>query len=159
MKKRLIVTPERCINCRSCEVACSFTHAPKPNSPAISRIRVYPFSEERNVPVTCLQCEEAACMMVCPTGALSRNPETLAIEYAPEKCIHCKSCVYACPFGNCHYDEAYNQVAKCDLCGGDPACAKFCPSKALVWDTQPPIGKIDKDAVPRMQIKFTLPSP
>lgn len=159
MRKRLIVTPERCVNCRSCEVACSFTHAGEANKPAVTRIRVYTFSEERNVPVTCLQCEEAACMTVCPTGALSRNPETLAVDYNEEKCIRCKSCVYACPFGNCHFDAAYLHIAKCDLCGGDPACARFCPSGALVFDTQPPKGEINREDAPKIRMKFTLPVP
>jgi Fe-S-cluster-containing hydrogenase component 2 len=42
-------------------------------------------------------------------------------------------CVQACPFGNAIWDEKLAKVLKCDNCGGDPACAKFCPTEAIVW--------------------------
>lgn len=136
MAKRLFVTPYRCIDCKNCEVACSFVHTTDPRKPAKSRIRSYTLKNGVKSVVTCLQCEEAACAMVCPVGALERNPETGAIE-RNDKCIKCKMCVLACPFGNMHWDEAYSEVIKCDVCGGDPACAKYCPTGALVWAEEP----------------------
>ena len=39
-----------------------------------------------------------------------------------------------CPFGNITYDEQEAKIIKCDLCGGDPACAKFCPSGAVAFE-------------------------
>ena len=80
MKKRLIVTPDRCIGCRTCELSCAFIHAKDPRTLAKSRVTVYSFSEEKHAPVLCLQCEEAACVKVCPTGTLQRNERTLAID-------------------------------------------------------------------------------
>jgi len=137
MKKRLIVTPDRCIGCRSCEIACSFVHTEVNIRPAMSRVRVYPMSEKLFVPVLCLQCAEAACVKVCPTKTLVRNPQTLAIEVKSERCIHCKSCASACPFGNIHFDEGADKIIKCDVCEGNPACARFCPSGALEWASEP----------------------
>ena len=49
------------------------------------------------------------------------------------KCIGCKMCVQACPFGNAVWDEQTVKILKCDNCGGDPACAKVCPTHALEW--------------------------
>jgi len=133
MKKRLIVTPDLCIGCRTCEISCAFAHAREPGRPGQSRVRVYPRGEQAGMPVLCLQCEEAACMAVCPVGALVRNEATGAVEYLPQRCIHCKACVAACPFGNIAYEEATDHMIKCDLCGGDPTCARFCPSSALTF--------------------------
>ena len=85
----------------------------------------------------CLQCEDASCQAVCPTGALVRNFATGAIELLRERCIKCKQCVAACPFGCMGWDEAWRSVQKCDLCGTrlehglEPACVRVCPTKAL----------------------------
>ena len=150
MKKRLIVTPQICIGCRSCEIACSFVHAESMSRPAMSRVRVYPFSQDSFVPVLCLQCEEAACAKVCPTEALVRNKETGAIDFIADRCVQCKTCVAACPFGNIHFDATANSIIKCDECHGDPACARFCPTGALVWaETPPRITGKEKQAQPQ----------
>ena len=78
-------------------------------------------------------CADAACAAVCPTEALLRNPETGAIDMVRSRCIQCRTCVAACPFGNMLWDTAYHRVQKCDLCGGDPKCVPFCPTGALAW--------------------------
>ena len=48
-----------------------------------------------------------------------------------DKCIGCKMCMNACPLGNISFHPTLRKVFKCDLCGGDPECAKFCPSGAI----------------------------
>jgi Fe-S-cluster-containing dehydrogenase component len=53
----------------------------------------------------------------------------VALDYA--LCIGCKVCVTACPFGGMGIDTVTRQVIKCDLCGGDPACVRFCHPGAL----------------------------
>ncbi len=47
------------------------------------------------------------------------------------RCIRCKMCTNACPFGNTTFDVELDRILKCDLCGGDPQCAKYCPSGAI----------------------------
>ena len=136
MAKRLFVTPYRCTDCKNCEVACSFVHTTDPRKPALTRVRAYTLKHEIKSVVLCLQCEDAACQKVCPTGALERNPLTGAIE-RNDKCIQCRACTIACPFGNIHFDEQNQEIVKCDVCGGDPACAKYCPTGALVWADEP----------------------
>jgi len=127
----LVVTPPRCIGCRTCELACAFAHGTA-GQLGCARVRVYPTGPEQHVPILCLQCSEAACVRVCPTGALVRNEETGAVELNAARCVRCRLCVVACPFGNLQVEpQPGGGVIKCDLCGGDPACAKFCPTQAL----------------------------
>lgn len=133
MKMRFIVNPDLCTGCRTCELACSFTHS---IDGLRSLTRIYPLDsgfKDLWVPITCLQCEEAACVKSCLVDALKRNPETGAIELNQEVCVKCMACVAACPFGCAIFDKQQDMIVKCDLCGGDPACAHFCPTKALQW--------------------------
>jgi Fe-S-cluster-containing dehydrogenase component len=149
--KRLIVSPARCIGCRTCELACAFSHSKKPNEPAISRIQTYTYNEDLNLVVLCLQCDEAACIKVCPTKALFHNETSGTVEVDMDKCIKCRMCALACPFGNIIIEPETLNVIKCDLCGGDPVCAKFCPSKTLEFAFAPtpaPSKEEAKRAIP-----------
>lgn len=129
----LVISPEVCTACRTCEVACSNAHE-KRFSPSSSRVTVFSWEEEGiAVPMTCVQCEDAFCQKVCPTGAITRDAETGALIVSQAACIRCKMCVQACPFGGSAYDTANRQIVKCDLCSGDPKCVKYCPSKALQY--------------------------
>jgi len=124
------VIPGNCTGCRTCELACSFSHSTD-GAFARSRIKVYQTAAGKHVQVTCLQCADAACVKVCPVEALSRNESTGAIEVSTDRCVGCALCVTACPFGHMHFDIETRCAVKCDLCKGDPMCARFCPSKAL----------------------------
>lgn len=135
--KRLIVTPGRCIGCRSCELACSFSHAKRPGEPAVSRIKTHIYSDDLSLVVVCLQCDDAACINACPVGALALNEKTGAVDYDTKRCIKCGMCEIACPFGNITIPPDTLEVIKCDLCQGDPVCAKFCPTKALEFAREP----------------------
>ena len=133
--KTLVVTPSRCIGCRTCELACSFRHAPPGGTIGKARINVRPAGPNRYMPLTCLQCAEAACVQACPVFALQRNEATGAVDVDRDKCIGCRLCTIVCPFGHITMDEvaAPDKCVKCDLCVGSPACAAFCPSKALEY--------------------------
>jgi len=128
--KRLHVTPTLCIGCKTCELACGFFHSEDKKTPAKARIVVVETGEKSFVPYTCFQCVEPGCVKVCPVEALKKNDKTGAIVLDEDKCIRCMACVSGCPFGNIVVVDG-RKVIKCDLCGGDPLCAKFCPSKAL----------------------------
>ena len=122
MSKILTIFPENCTNCGTCEAVC-------PND----GVDVIHFEEvEVSVPVMCLQCEDAACMKVCPKGAIYRD-ENGAVLPDPKKCIACKICISACPFGNITFNPVKKQIMKCSLCGGNPKCAKYCPSMAIQY--------------------------
>jgi Fe-S-cluster-containing hydrogenase component 2 len=79
----------------------------------------------------CQQCDEASCAKVCPTAALSRAKGANVVTYEKAKCIGCRMCTIACPFGCASYDAPTASILKCDNCGGEPACAKACPTHAI----------------------------
>lgn len=130
-KKMIIIEPERCTGCRLCELVCSVSHTGMSN-PARSRISVIKWeSEGFYMPMLCQQCETAACMAVCPKGALSRDEALGRVVIDYDLCIGCKMCVMACPFGGMGIDPVEGKIIKCDLCDGDPQCVKFCDPKAI----------------------------
>jgi formate dehydrogenase iron-sulfur subunit len=100
----------------------------------------------------CLHCTDAACVEVCPTGALSHN-EMGFVSYEEEKCNGCGYCSQFCPFGIPQLDVASalsgeGKSSKCFFCqdrttnGLKPACVKTCPAGALDWgDRDAMIGK------------------
>ncbi len=137
MENRFHVRLELCIACKSCELACAFTHSSLQGQPGKSRIniKVIKADESRliNTPLICLQCDEAACATICPTNALQWNLETGALVHHDLRCVRCHLCVAACPFGNIYFDPVTDYPVKCDLCDGDPMCVKFCPSGAITW--------------------------
>jgi len=128
--KLITVNTERCTGCRLCELACSLKHNGECN-PAAAMIQVTGFDELFSVPMMCLQCEKPACATICPTAAIVRDQTTGTITVLGEKCIGCKLCTVACPFGNISFSSAKRVAVKCDLCGGEPECVTFCPTKAL----------------------------
>jgi len=85
------------------------------------------------VPITCQQCQDAPCMAICPTGAIYRDEELNRVMVDYHRCIGCRICVVACPFGAMDFDREARKVIKCDLCDGDPLCAKLCPYGALQY--------------------------
>lgn len=122
MSKILMISPEKCNNCKTCEAVC-------PNS----AVNVITFEEVAiSVPIMCMQCEDAACMKVCPRGALSRN-ENNVVAVDLNKCIGCKMCISACSMGNIHYSSGQRKIMKCNLCDSNPACAKYCPTRAIEY--------------------------
>ncbi len=133
MQKSLHIIAERCTGCLQCEMACSF-EADGVFNPSRSRIKVFPLHEEgRFVPYTCTQCADAWCVKACPVDAIVINLETGAKEVLENVCVGCKVCTIACPFGTINYSQATGKVIKCDLCGGDPECAKACPTEAILY--------------------------
>ena len=140
MEKLLIFNVAKCTGCKTCEMACSLTQTGVCN-PASSRRRVIHFDEViLDVPMQCQQCDDPACMNICPTKAIYLDDATGAKILNQDKCIGCKMCMIACPFGAITVDPVTRQVVKCDLCEGDPVCAKFCPTGALEYVTADAYG-------------------
>ena len=134
MNQFILADPEKCIGCRTCEVACMMSHQSSATPEAFtSRIRVVKGGTFTTA-VGCHQCEDAPCANVCPTGAIHRAAGAWLVEQA--RCIGCKSCMVACPFGamQVRVVEDRVQALKCDLCAhreGGPACVEACPTHAL----------------------------
>jgi len=126
MTMSIFYEPKLCKDCGTCESVCDKF-----------AVDVFTFEDETSsisVPIMCMQCEEAACMDVCPTGAIYRDANSTVLVEA-KKCIGCKLCCNACSFGNIAYNYSVKKILKCDLCDGNPDCVKFCPTTAIVFES------------------------
>ena len=139
--REVFINVNRCVGCKSCEIACAVAHSA---SGALfgavfeavpPRKRIYVQAcEQRSVPVNCRHCEEAGCVKVCPTGAMHKDADGI-VSHDRERCIGCGFCELACPFGVITRCPNSKIVAKCDLCPGllTPACVTACPTGALLF--------------------------
>jgi len=127
----LFINPEKCTGCGLCELACSFQHE-NIFAPSLARISVLRrYKQGVFIPINCAQCEDPICETTCPLGAISRNLETGALEVNDDKCQGCKMCLLVCPLGGMGFNKKKVIAIKCDFCGGEPECIKFCPTGAL----------------------------
>ncbi len=144
MAKAIVVNIEKCLACKSCEIACALAHSKSKvleeavaESPRPQRMVTVEAAGEFGVPIQCRHCEAAPCVEICPTGAIQRQSEEGPIVVDKELCIGCKLCMLICPFGVLRIGTEGRAVIKCDMClermeeGQEPACVEACPTKAL----------------------------
>ena len=132
------IDPSRCIGCRACEAACRECDSHKGESMVMVDFVNRGFSLATQ-PTVCMHCEEpvAPCAQVCPALAILITPEGVVQQADPSRCIGCRNCVYACPFGVPKFDVEARLMMKCNLCydrtvqGLQPWCAQACPTQAL----------------------------
>lgn len=140
----LVIAPEHCTNCHSCELTCSLFHEEEFN-PARARVEVRTWDENtHSAAVMCMQCEEAGCMAICPQHAITADPVTGARLVNASKCIKCRMCIQICPFGGTFYDPKGRKILKCDLCSGDPQCAIVCPSGAITYGERSTVNAVKR---------------
>ena len=129
--KVFVIKPDICIGCRSCQLACSF-HKAQMVDLSSAAIAVYRKHENASaVPLVCMQCEDPKCLKSCPAQAITKDEQSGVVKIDPDKCIHCKTCLHACPFGNIRHSVALDRMVKCDYCGGTPTCQQVCPVGAI----------------------------
>ncbi len=147
----LFINPEKCVGCNACMMACCLQQG-KTISPVNSMI--LPVKLRKlviNIPVVCRQCVKPLCADVCPTGAISRDETTGAMVVDRDLCIACWMCVIACPLGGISLDTKMGTAVKCNLCGGDPLCARFCTYGAIEYLTEEEVTlKRKKEAVGKL---------
>lgn len=154
--KVVFIEQDRCIACRNCERVCSFQDSGRFKRENTS-IWVHIDMDDRTIfTLTCLQCENAACLNVCPTAAIRRDPATRAVLVDETVCIGCKMCINACPFGCIHFEKNRRVAAKCNLCQGLPRCVMNCMSGALHYGDVNALAAIKRRKIDRTMINATL---
>jgi carbon-monoxide dehydrogenase iron sulfur subunit len=131
---RLVIDQSVCTGCRCCELACAARHE-REFAPARARIRIRSSREQHAAFIdVCTQCAEEACIEACPVDAIARDPADGVVKIDYELCTQCMECVGACPYNAMFVDVTTDLPIKCDLCGGDPECVKFCRPEALTFE-------------------------
>jgi formate dehydrogenase iron-sulfur subunit len=146
MTKAVLYDSTLCVGCRSCEAACA-EHWKLPYNDKIAaeeRISAHKLTTvkthgERFSRRMCMHCEEPTCASVCPVGAFTKT-EFGPVVYDENKCIGCRYCMTACPFGVPSYEWTSRtpRVRKCDGCverkaaGKPTSCSEACPTGATI---------------------------
>lgn len=163
-KLGLVIDLDICVGCHACAVNCKEwntgghmapltdldPYGPEPDGVWFNRIHSYEvlsdegskYSQTVHFPRSCLHCEKAACVTVCPTGASYKREEDGIVLINESKCIGCKLCSWACPYGAREFDSDQGVMKKCTLCIDRiynenlpeqervPACVATCPTSA-----------------------------
>lgn len=162
VKLGLVIDLDICVGCHACAVSCKEWNSGGHSAPltdfdpygahpsGVWFNRVHSFEvvdaagDARTVhfPKSCLHCDDAPCVTVCPTGASYKREEDGIVLVNADTCIGCKLCSWACPYGAREYDEDAGVMKKCTLCVDKiynpnlepasrvPACVSACPTGA-----------------------------
>ncbi|TXH76076.1 MAG: 4Fe-4S dicluster domain-containing protein [Lysobacteraceae bacterium] len=171
-KLGLVIDLDTCVGCHACAVSCKqwnaggiagpltdeHPHGKDPSGVWFNRVHSYEIAAEPtpcaggaaaaqpamtlHFPRSCLHCEQPACVTVCPTGASYKRAEDGVVLVDEDKCIGCKLCSWACPYGAREYSAVEGVMKKCTLCidriynerlpeaERQPACVQACPTRA-----------------------------
>ena len=132
MAKKLFIDLNKCDSCETCGVECAYFYRAQPADHGLLTLR-----ELATFALVCRRCEEPDCVAACRFEALERQDDGVLKRYNL-RCVSCKCCSHACPFGTIFFDKPSGTAAKCDLCAGDPACAHACPTGAIAFETVEP---------------------
>lgn len=159
----LVIDLDTCVGCQACVVSCKQWNtgghpAPlsdvepygrEPSGAWLNRVHGYEVAPAGGgcgqtvyFPKSCLHCENAACVTVCPTGASYKRAADGIVLVDEAKCIGCGLCAWACPYGARELDPVEGVMKKCTLCidriynetlpeeEREPACVASCPARA-----------------------------
>ncbi|KFB98759.1 glutamate synthase [NADPH] small chain [Trabulsiella guamensis ATCC 49490] len=153
MNKFIVADAAECIGCHVCEVACVTSHLqdswPLTRHEFTPRIHVVSQQTASNT-TTCRHCNDAPCVTSCPTDALRVENHSVQLDRA--KCIGCKNCAIACPFGAIEMVAEKGNASlaqKCDLCqqhpSGQQQCVATCPTQALRLMDEDGLKKLQRE--------------
>lgn len=160
-KLGLVIDLDTCVGCHACAVNCKEWNTGGDLTPLtdldpygadvsgawLNRIHSFECGSDDDArlvhfPKSCLHCEDAPCVTVCPTGASMKRTEDGIVLVDEDKCMGCGLCAWACPYGAREMDLAAGVMKKCTLCVDRiysdelpeedriPACVRTCPSSA-----------------------------
>ena len=160
MSKAILTDITKCIGCLKCVSACKEVNNLEMDVPRIWQkndglsaenwTSIIQKPDDRYVRKQCRHCLEPACASVCPVGALNKT-ESGAVVYDSDKCLGCRYCMMACPYGIPRYDwdSTVPYVRKCILCydnkikkGQQPACTEICPVNATIFGERSELLKL-----------------
>jgi anaerobic dimethyl sulfoxide reductase subunit B (iron-sulfur subunit) len=127
----------RCIQCRTCELACKSAHDIEPGVKWRNVVETwsgkYPDIVRTFFSLSCMHCENPVCKAACPTGAISKRESDGIVIIDRSKCNGCRECLSACPYNVPQFGKD-GIMQMCDFCteiGQEPACSASCPADAL----------------------------
>ena len=162
-KLGLVIDLDTCVGCHGCVTACKGwntqnygaplsdidAYGADPEGTFLNRVFSYNVQPDKggaaqtiHFPKSCLHCEDAPCVPVCPTGASYKRVEDGIVLVNEDRCIGCGLCAWACPYGAREMDPVENVMKKCTLCidriyndnlpevDRVPACVRTCPAHA-----------------------------
>jgi Fe-S-cluster-containing dehydrogenase component len=174
-KLGLVIDLDTCVGCQACVTACKGwndqgdglsdqdAYGADPSGTFLNRVHSYQVTipdappQIVNFPRSCLHCEDAPCVTVCPTGASYKRAEDGIVLVNPDSCIGCGLCAWACPYGAREMDADQGVMKKCTLCvdriyndtlpeeDREPACVRTCPTNARHFgDFADPDSKVSR---------------
>ena len=161
-KLGLVIDLDTCVGCHACVISCKewntggegaplsdqSPYGADPSGTWLNRIHAFEVLPQTgpaavvHFPRSCLHCEDAPCVTVCPTGASYKRTEDGIVLVNEDACIGCGLCAWACPYGAREMDAAERVMKKCTLCVDRiynqnlpeedrvPACVRTCPAGA-----------------------------
>ncbi len=164
-----LIDVSKCIGCKACQVAClewndmrekvginqGVYDNPRDLTPAsftVMRFTEWVNPESNNLEWLirkdgCMHCADPGCLKACPApGAIVQYTNGI-VDFVQENCIGCGYCVKGCPFNIPRISKVDHKAYKCTLCsdrvavGQGPACAKACPTQAIVFGTKEDMKK------------------
>jgi len=162
-KLGLVIDLDTCVGCHACVISCKEWNSPGYGAPLadmdaygaeplgtfLNRVHMFEVTPENGAPAqivhfpkSCLHCQDAPCVTVCPTGASYKRAEDGIVLVNEAACIGCGLCAWACPYGAREMDGAEKVMKKCTLCVDRiynenlpeidriPSCVRACPAGA-----------------------------
>lgn len=162
VKLGLVIDLDTCVGCQACVTACKGwntqaygaplgdrdAYGAEPEGAFLNRVHAYQVTPEAgppqiiHFPRSCLHCEDAPCVTVCPTGASYKRAHDGIVLVNEDACMGCGLCAWACPYGAREMDPLAGVMKKCTLCVDRidnpnlpevdrvPACVRTCPTGA-----------------------------